>query len=503
MFDLPLGTQDVISSYGSNPFSALLYILQHGGLVLLWIIFVVLCFEGWLFWIREKTKHQRKYVLMSINVPKDNEQSMRAVEQIYTQIYGTVRVPTLREKWWDGWTQPLFSFEIASTEGYLQFYIRCWEPHQDLVEAAVYAQYPDAEIRTVPKAEDYTRVLDVKMIEDGTHDLYGAELREEIEDIWSLRNWRNWEHQLVGKFIDPLSATLEIMSRIGPGEHFWFQVLTEPAPHEHFFRRCQEMIDEIIGEHKKHETLLDKIIAAPMAILDAIGAAVFGNNEESNNKPEKLGKRIFLVEYEREAVTELDMKRSRWPFLSKIRFVYWGKKEVFNAEKARRGFVGAMMQFTFLNNFLKEGKYTKVELKDTYFWDMYYQPLKKLRLFWRKRRLIWNYKAMDMERGEIMGFHLSVEELTSLYHFPQMMVRAPFVQKAEAKRFEPPTYLTYEKAGIPGAQPVDISMEKMPEESEPKQEIPRAGTIYVKAPPLPEETPVSQDAGPPPNLPVV
>lgn len=497
MFDLPLGMQDVLSSHGSNPFSALLYILQHGGLVIIWIVFVFLCIEGWLFWIQEKTKHHRKYILMSVNVPKDNEQSMKAVEQIYTQIYGTIRVPTFKEKWWDGWTQPLFAFEIASTEGYLQFYIRCYLPHQDIVEAAIYAQYPDAEIRTVPKAEDYTNALNVKMIEDGTHDLYGAELREAIEDIWSIRNWRNWEHSLVGKFIDPLSATLEIMSRIGPGEHFWFQILAEPEQPDHLYHRCKEAIEKIIGEHKEHESILDKIIEVPIKIFEAFSDAIFSNGEGSSHE-EKEAKRIFLVEYEREAVTELDMKRSRWPFLSKVRFIYWGKKEVFNAEKARRGFMGAMMQFTFLSNYFIEGRYTKCELKDTYFWDMYYQPLKKLRLFWRKRRLIWNYKAMDMERGEIMGFALSVEELTSLYHFPQMMVRAPFVQKAEAKRFEPPTYLTYEKAGIPGAQPVEIRMEKMTEE------IPHAGTIYVNPKPsIIEPTTAADDKGPPPNLPIV
>jgi len=224
-------------------------------------------------------------------------------------------------------------------------------------------------------------------------------------------------------------------------------------------------------------------------LFEAVGQAIFGGEEGHAEKHED-SKRIFLVGYEQEAVTELDMKRSRWPFLSKVRFVYWGKKEVFNAEKARRGFMGAMMQFKFLNYF-KEGKYTQCDLKETYFWDMYYQPLKKIRLFWRKRRLIWNYKAMDMERGEIMGFALNAEELASLYHFPQMMVRAPFVQKAEAKRFEPPTYLTYEKMGMPGTQPVEIRMEKIPTE---------LGT--EPAPTLPQPA-APEDKGPPSNLPVV
>jgi len=438
--------RDVIMMYGDNPLTTFIFIMKHGGLFIVYPFFVKGLLDGWLEWTREKVKHHRKYVLLSVNVPKENEQSMKAVEQIYAQIYGTFRKPTWGEKYWGGWTQPLINFEIESDGGYIQFYIRCLDKHQDVVETAIYAQYPDAEISLIPKERDYTNKLNVKMIEDKDYDLYGAEIILEKPEVYCIRHWRGWEHSLPGKFIDPMGATLEIMSRMQPGEHLWFQMMTEPEDLTHLNHECQKMIDKFTGDvaHAK-PNIIDHILDFPLKFLDAIGTAIFSSGEEGAvHKKEEMTKRIFLVEWEREAVTELDMKRSRWPFLSKIRFIYFAKKDIFNEEKGRRGFMGAMQQFKFLNNFI-EGKYTKVDLKDTYWFDHYHQFWKKTRQFWRKRSLIWNYKAQDMERGETEGFALSCEELTSLYHFPQIDVRAPFVKKAESRRVEPPTQLDFQQ----------------------------------------------------------
>lgn len=479
---------DVLQMYGDNPLTTFIFIMKHGGLFIVYPFFVKGLIDGWLEWTREYVKHHRKYVLMSVNVPKENEQSMKAIEQIYAQIYGIRRDPTWADKWWRGWTQSLVSFEIESDGGYSQFYIRCLDKQQDVIETAIYAQYPDAEIKTIEKEHEYTNKLNVKMIEDKSYDLYGCEFVLEKHEKFCIRHWRGWEHSLPGKFIDPMAAVLEIMSRMQPGEHMWFQMMSEPIPLEELNHECQEEINKIIGEHKTKLTFFDHLIDFPVKLLTVLADNIFGNPEESSIK-EKEGKRIFLVEYEREAVTELDMKRSRWPFRSKIRFIYFAKKEIFNQEKARRGFFGAMKQFKFLNSFL-EGKYTKVELKDTYWFDHYYEFFQKIRLFWRKRSLIWNYKAMDMERGETEGYALSCEELASLYHFPQIDVRAPFVQKAESRRVEPPTQLNFSKMEAqmqPGVE-VKVAPMKAGEDAAlsspvPPPEGPRPGVIILKQTP--------------------
>ncbi|MFA6027616.1 MAG: hypothetical protein WC752_01690 [Patescibacteria group bacterium] len=453
----------IIQENGNNPFAVFWFLIQHGALIFVYPFFVKFLFDGWLEWTRGIVKHKRKYVLLSVNVPKDNEQSMKAVEQMFTHIYGVKQVPTFTKKYWGGWSQPLISFEIESDGGYIQFYIRCWVGHQDIIEAAVYAQYPDAEIKLVDKEKDYTNKINLKMLEDGTYDLYGSQLLLDNPDIYPIRGWRGWEHPMPGKFIDPLAAVLEMMSRMQPGEHFWYQIMTEPEPLDHLSHECQEQINKVIGEHKAAgPNILDKILDIPVKFLDIVHDTVFGGVEGGDHATEKPDKRIFLVEYEREMVTELDMKRSRWPFKCKVRYVYFAKKEMFNIEKAHRSFMGAIRQYKFLNNF-HEGRWTTVDLDDTYWFDTYYQPFQKTRLFWRKRSLMRNYKMMDMERGEGEGYAMNTEELASLYHFPQIDVRAPFVQKAESRRMEPPTQLNLEQQETQKGPKIEVKTEVVAE----------------------------------------
>ncbi|MFH0818970.1 MAG: hypothetical protein V1898_03180 [Patescibacteria group bacterium] len=491
--DFGLTFQDIMQEYGTNPFSVFIFLMKHGGLVIIFPFFVKGCIDGWLEYIQERTKHSRKFVLMSVNVPKDNEQSMKAIEQIYAHIYGTYDTPNFVEKWWDGWTMEVFSLEIISDGGYIKFYLRCVDYHQDIVEAAIYAQYPDAEIYEIPPEDDYRKKLTVKKLDNKEIKLYGAELNLEADDIFCIRHWRGWEHSLLGKFIDPLSAILEIMSRLRPGENLWYQFLIQPVDLKPLSERCQKEINKLTGDIKSQgSSIFDKLIEFPLNFLAYLAQEIIGTGTTDSSSQSKAQdpKRIFLVEYEREAVSEIDMKRSRWPFLSKIRFIYWSKPEVYQEVKGRRGFTGALRQYKFLNAF-KEGRWTKVSLSDVYWFDKYFFPFKDIRQYWRRRRLIWNYRAMNMDRGEHHGFHLNAEELASLYHFPQIDVRAPFVQKAESRRVEPPTSLVFESQA--GEMPPTVNMdndslpvnenENMPSLVPHPNDSPKPATIIVNLTP--------------------
>lgn len=488
MISFPSSWQELALAQGSNPITAFIYILKHGGLIVIYPMMVFMLIEGWLEWIRERVKHHRKFVLLAIDVPKDNEQSMKAIEQIYGHIYGAKKAPAWYDKWWNGWTQAMYTFEIESDGGYIQFYARTWEKHQDLVEAAIYAQYPDAEIKVVDKKDWYNKKLTVKMIEDGSHDLYGSELKLEAPDIFPIKHWAAWEHALVGKFIDPMAALLEIMSRMQPGEHVWIQMMIQPTELGPLGSECQKEIDKITGDKKKEKPhTIDKILEFPLKIVDFVVNEIFGGEGGSTEKAEEASKRIFLVEFERETVTELDTKRSYWPYNTKIRWFYWAKKDLFNFEKGRRGMMGAFRQFRYINNFV-EGRWTKVDLDDSFWFDQYYQPMKQTRMFWRKRKLIWNYSAMDMDRGEHHGFRLNIKEIASFFHFPQIDVRAPFVQKAENKRFEPPTQLDLTGKNTQGNS-TNVKMQAVTAESDqendeipspvPKPEEPKMGSLVV------------------------
>ncbi|MFA5135743.1 MAG: hypothetical protein WC505_08245, partial [Patescibacteria group bacterium] len=99
-----------LSSVGSssgivNPMSAMWFLLTHGGWYLFIPVFIWGGWEMWLNYIREKFSQSVKYVLLAIDVPKENEQSPKAVEQAFAHISGIQKRGNLKERYVHGYTQ--------------------------------------------------------------------------------------------------------------------------------------------------------------------------------------------------------------------------------------------------------------------------------------------------------------------------------------------------------------------------------------------------------------
>ena len=95
----------------------------------------------------------------------------------------------LAEKYYKGHYQRWFSFEIVSIDGYIQFIIRTEKKFRDLVESAIYAQYPEAEITEV---DDYTKGFPDTFPND-THDLWGTEWTLVEDNEYPIRTYQDFE----------------------------------------------------------------------------------------------------------------------------------------------------------------------------------------------------------------------------------------------------------------------------------------------------------------------
>lgn len=432
---------ELIQEYGDNPFEAMWFLFSHGlGFIILVPAMIYYGWQGWMQYIWERTKQLRPHIMLKVDVPQLNEQSMKAVEQIFVHIYGGAwdTPNNVVESYWEGFFLESFAFEIVSDGGYITFYVRTPTYYRDLVQAAFYAQYPDCSIEEV---EDYVSDLNEEMIMQEKVKVWGSELKLERDDTMPIRSWPLWEHGLVGRAVDPLASILEIMSRIQPGEKLWFQIIAQPSDLVAFKVRSQVVIDKLVGDAPKAgEDWVDKVIKIPLMTLETVHDAVVPGEWSSTSAEAKetLGKRIFLTTPEREFVEEVDRKMSRWPFKTKIRFMYFARPDLFDPARGRRGILGALAQYRFINSF-QEGELTRVE-KGKLRWR-YWFP--ELRLKWRARRMFWAYRSRDMQRGEHDGFIMSTEEVASIFHFPQIEVRAPYVGKASQRGVEPPTQLTF------------------------------------------------------------
>lgn len=438
---MPPALADFLVTYGSNPFAAAWFIFGHGGALIFIPIMIQMALKGWVFWIQEKFKHHLPHTLYKIEVPQNNEQSMKAVEQIFVQIYGTHDVADWWQHWWQGYVQEEFAFEIVSDGGYITYYVRTPTYYKEIVQASFYAHYPDAILTEV---EDYTKKFTVEMINEEKVKVWGSEMRLEADDVRPIKTYPMFEHQITGKAIDPMANILEFMSRMQPGETLWYQILLQPTELDHLKHRAEVAIMEIVEPGKAHghtgKDIVDYVHQTVLKILDIVHNTLFGGEANvAEVHEEGLEERQRLTTPEREFVEEVDKKASRWPFHAKVRFMYFAAPKIYDGKKARRGMLGGLKLYRFINAFV-EGAITRTDWGTLPF--RYIRP--NPRLIARARRMFWAYKSRDMERGEHEGFVLTTEEIASIFHFPQIEVRAPYVAKSQSRGVEPPTLLQYD-----------------------------------------------------------
>ncbi len=379
---------------------------------------------------RDYITYKTKYVLLAIDVPKETEQSPKAVESVFTALAATYSKPNKYQCYWLGQYQEPFSFEIASLGGYIQFFIRTPVQYRDLVEAAIYAQYPDAEI---VESEDYIDRIPSDFNTE-QYDLWGTEFVLDNKDIYPIRTYVDFEHQTPEDFKDPMAALLEILSRINSDEDVWLQLLIIPIDDKWKEEGVAE-VKKITEGYKAKHSAWTNLGSGVIETLRYMGDSLipYAPTEEAKTKKDEMGAVptiIKLTPGQRDIVAAIERKISKIGFRVKFRMVYWGRRDTFLKGRGVNAVVGAIKQFTALNlNGFKTSKL--ITTKADYI-------LTKQRITRKQKKILRAYKLRSPFRGAGLGRILNTEELATVYHFPVMTVRAPLVRKTELKKAEPP-----------------------------------------------------------------
>ena len=217
--------------YDQPPTEQALVLFALGGWVFLTYYLLLGMAELWAEY-RTHTKYSNRFewVLLAIDVPPMFVQTPKAVEQIFAHLTGSLAHISVGDKFWMGKIQKSFSLEIISIEGYIQFLVRTEEEYRDLVEASIYAQYPEAEITEV---EDYIINIPDKFPNE-EYDVAGIEFKLTNDNAYPIRTYQEFEYSLSKEavFSDPMAAILENFTRIGHGENLWLQIIVEPVGSE-------------------------------------------------------------------------------------------------------------------------------------------------------------------------------------------------------------------------------------------------------------------------------
>ncbi|MCD4694058.1 hypothetical protein K8R62_01740, partial [bacterium] len=301
--------------------------------------------EIWLVYRRGLwAKENADSILLAIDIPRENRQSVKAVENLFTYIAGAHGSINLLEKYWDGKWQLYFSFEIVSIEGYTQFLVHTPVGFRDLVESAVYSQYPDAEITEV---DDYTKGYPTRY-PDENYDLWGAEFILAKNDMFPIKTYPEFEHQF-GKeaeeyFRDPMAALMDLNSSLGPGEQLWYQMIVIPTGFD-WPKRGDKEISKILGEKTSSDkSFTDKMFAPFLSLFDSLSdSLLYLLGVEMEPFPEKEDDSFNMMNLkpkESRQIEGIEAKTSKLGFECKIRMVYLAEKEVMRKNKVVNGFVG-------------------------------------------------------------------------------------------------------------------------------------------------------------------
>ncbi len=437
--------QDILALPPAQIVSVLFAIV---GWTVLALVFFYMGSELWKEFRRKKYTSKWKYVLLAIDVPALFIQTPKAVEQIFAHLSGAKTTPNVGQKYWLGKKQKSFSFEIISIEGYIQFLVRTESEFRDLIEAAIYAQYTEAEITEV---EDYVDSIPGHF-PHAEYDMHAVEFSLHEPDAYPLRTYPSFEYNLSkdAVFSDPMAAILENFSRVGHGENIWLQMIIEPTNNK-WKEKGIELVKEIIanggashgGGHGGHgggggflSGFMYTLLGIPHWLLkELLNAwnATETDSHDSHAEEVKPGKMQDLSPGFKTTVEAIELKIAKTGFKSKIRVLYAARHEVFNPGPAIDGLIGALSQF----NVLSSNALVPHHITEAYY------AFKKWRLNYHKHHFMHAYKKRKLKA---LGnpYILNIEELATLWHFPLPFVKTPLLQKAGAKRAEPPNELPVE-----------------------------------------------------------
>ena len=280
--------------------------------------------------------------------------------------------------------------EVSSKGNEPHMYIRCREVHKDTIEAALYSQFPDAEIREV---RDYVENIPFNVPNKGWN-MYGFDEKLMKPDPYPIKTYSTFfeERQDTAseeKRIDPIGVLFEGLDRLKPEEQIWLQIRIQPitAKDSNYLRLGKQLVDKLT--YRKKGTKAEK-----------------KQKEGSFIPPE-----MKLTAREREIVQAIENKLGKQAFKVNIRCLYFGKRDIF--QRGRRTL--AEQYFSGFNtqdlNSMKKWRRTKTRI---------YHFFTRRRLFIRQRRMFRRFllREVVLYPKKEGNFVLNTEELATMFHFP-------------------------------------------------------------------------------------
>lgn len=430
--DIVINTASIERFFNLPPDQMLWVFFANFGWIIIGIAFVYGVLQVYKLWLAQRWSLDHKFILLAIDIPKGNEQSPKAVENMFTYLGGAHSTYDFFDTWFVGEYQKSFSYEVVSMEGYTQFLIRTPIEFRNLIESSVYSQYPDAEITEV---DDYMENFPQSW-PDEEYDIWGAEFLQARKWVYPIKTYKEFEHQMGPSethFRDPMASLMDLCGSLRKDEFLGIQMIVTPAGFD-WPDESEAEIDKILERKKKTKKGLGTRAVEAMGEASESLIKIWGDIENKGDGEKEAKTMLQLTPKEKRRVEGIHEKATKLGFEAKIRVVYIAKKDVMNKAKVVSGVVGYMKQFAAmdLNNL-------KPDLDKTMTTVSYFNQKSRLD---RKKRNIFRFYAARSKTGGRLSHIYSIEELATLWHFPvESVVKASLMQKAPGRKADAPTSL--------------------------------------------------------------
>lgn len=367
------------------------FILQFVIQWYVWVpIVVILGVLTWRNYHKAESIDSYDYVLLALEIPRNNDKKELAAEQLFASLHGILR--DSEELRVSGGVQEHLSFEIASVDEQIRFYVRVPKHLQNFVEGQIYAQYPTVQIHETN--EDYAAVNSSMHPVIATSELVLTE-----NEFLPIKTFQSFE-------VDPLAGITAALSKLNAkNEEIWVQVLARPIADD-WQKRSARFVSRLKSGAGTHTN------SGALAYFVQIFEALWKPPEATSGSATK----VELSDRTKAQIAAAETKSEKLGYAVKIRLAYLGSDP--SASRIQLNAVAAAFkQFnsTNLNGFKLAGTPSLA------------------------REDLTKYTIRQFREND--GFILNIEELASVFHLPHTNVETPNVVWANSKTAEPPTKL--------------------------------------------------------------
>ncbi len=324
-------------------------------------------------------------VFLKISIPKDNDKSPLAAEQMFASLYGILRG---RKK-----SLHHFSLEIVAGSYGIYFIAVINKRYQKFLENQIYAQYPNAQIE---KIKDYSiGLINPKLQKKGK---YGAKVSvfSEIglaEDFFlPIRTFPNFE-------VDPLASIASAISKLEKGQQAFIQIVVRPVDNS-----WQKTGRSFVNKRKQ--------------------------------RTDDEGKKIALESGESEELKEIEQKSSKLGFQFIIRVNAQADDKV-SATRILEDIEASFKQF-------ETGQFNRLAKSDSGDTKLFHRIFGRR----AHQKLHFKQKFVKRLLNEKSDDIINIEELASLYHLPNNTVEIPNIAWAKSKKLPYPMDIPGRQKGV-------------------------------------------------------